>query len=203
MKTLEIQLFNFEELSKESKENAIQQIEGTRDYFYIWDESYQTVKKFNYIFDLKEGYNSWLNYQSNFDENIENLKGLRLRKYILNNYFNSLYKGKYYSTSGYFDDKNKYHYKKRYSKCQFENCCVLTGLCYDDDILKPIYELIEYKKENRQYLDNINIYDIFNSCFDNLKNSIENEIQYNESKEGIIEHIISNDINFLSTGQIY
>ena len=96
MKTVKTKIYSFNELTEEAQQNAINQYRNDfLNHDFIYDDAYKTVEKFNELFGLKEGQSSWLNFSTNFENNIEDLKGLRLQKYILNNYGNDLFKRKY------------------------------------------------------------------------------------------------------------
>lgn len=86
-----------------------------------------------------------------------------------------------------------------YSRIQKENCCILTGMCYDDDFLKPIYDFVynfrEFPSANYQTFE-----DLIQYCFDSLKSSIESEIEYRESREAIEEEIQENCMEFTEDG---
>lgn len=216
MKTIikEVKVYQFDELTEEAKQNAINKYSERQNFDYIYDEAYQTVKKANKLFNIEEGRNSWLYYSlSHIDDNIMNLKGLRLRTYILNNF--ELWKGKFYDSIG--DNRiinhpcikvHRYDLSKGarvsssnfyYSRIQKENCCILTGMCYDDDFLKPIYDFVynfrEFPSANYQTFE-----DLIQYCFDSLKSSIESEIEYRESREAIEEEIQENCMEFTEDG---
>jgi len=44
---------------------------------------------------------------------------------------------------------------------------------------------------------------LLNDCFDELKKSIENEINYRNTDEAIIEEIEANDYEFTENGNIF
>jgi hypothetical protein len=210
MKTIEITLYKFEELSEAAQQKAINNYrdEGNNDSEYCYHEAHDTVKKFNDIFNTKYGHESWLDVRtSHIDDNTINLKGLRLRKYIINNYWSQLDKGKFFSLWSKTEKSYK-HYKeghpvlkKRYSKVLFDNSCVLTGVCYDHDILDPIYNLIE-KYDPKQH-DNLDMETLFEDCFYSLKKSLENEDQYRNSDEYIFEELTNSNHVFTENGEQY
>jgi hypothetical protein len=213
MKTISINLYSFDELNPAAKETAIKEYRNKEnDYDYIWSEAHKTVKEFHKIFPTEECVNSWLDYTSYLDENATELNGLRLRKYILNNFGKYLFKPQFkgsLKTNEYINHKRiksplevnsiGNRFNPYYSAIFKDNSCVLTGVCYDDDLLKPIYKFIEEDYKN----ENVNLIDLFDSCFKSLRNSIENEIEYRESDEGIEEEIEGNDFEFTEEGNIY
>ena len=207
MKTIEISLYKFEELSEAAQKNAINNGRENVCVDFIYDDAYKTVKAFNNVFRTSEGRLSWLDVEnSNFDDAILELKGFRLQKYIWNNYKNELVKGKYYSIWSK-KEKSYKHYKdgypvlkNRYSKILKENSCVLTGVCYDDDILQPIYDFLQKRDFSNC---TINFESLLNNCFFELKKSIENEVDYRNSDEGIREELSEKDNYYTINGQIY
>ena len=202
MKTCKINLYSFNELSDAAKSKAIEDYRKGNDYSFMYDEAHETVKKFNDVFNLNEGRNSWLDYSDNFEDNVLILTGQRLRTYILNNFGNSLYKGKYYSLWSKTEKSYKYYkdgypvLKSKHSKILLENCCVLTGVCYDDDILQPIYNFIDKP-------DTSNLTDLINDCFYSLKNSLEREEDCRNTDDYISEEIEANEMQFTEDGKKY
>lgn len=210
MKTIEITLYKFEELSKEAQQKAINNYrnEGHNDSEYYYNEAHETVKKFNNIFGTKEGRDSWLDVRtSHIDDNTINLKGLRLRTYIINNYWSQLYKDKIFSLFSKTEKSYTYYkegypvLKKKYSKVLFNNSCVLTGVSYDHDILEAIYNLID-KYDSKQH-DNLDMETLFENCFYSLKKSLDNEDEYTNSDEYIFEELINSDHEFTENGEQY
>jgi hypothetical protein len=86
--------------------------------------------------------------------------------------------------------------KTRYSKIFLENSCVLTGVCYDEDILGPIYEFFDKPD------DKITFQDLMNNCIYSLCKSVYNEYLANCKEEAIIENIEANDYYFLENGKL-
>ena len=76
--------------------------------------------------------------------------------------------------------------------------CNLTGMCYDDDMLKPIYDFLELRN-----FDTTNFEDLLNSCFDAMRKTLKDEEEYMYTDEYISEEIISNDYEFTENGNIF
>ena len=86
-----------------------------------------------------------------------------------------------------------------YSNIQKESKnCNLTGMCYDDDMLKPIYDFLELRN-----FDTTNFEDLLNSCFDAMRKTLKDEEEYMYTDEYISEEIISNDYEFTENGNIF
>lgn len=204
MRTVRTKIYKFEELSEDAQQKAINKHREVMDNDFIYDDTHKVVEAFNDVFETKEGRNSWLDvYTDHMEENILELKGLRLQKYLWNNYKNQLFKGKYYSLWSKKDISYKYHkngypvLKSRYSKVLKQNSCVLTGMCYDDDMLQPIYDFLEKRNFSNC---TITFYHLINDCFDELRKTVENEIDYRNTDDAIIEEIKANEYEFTIDG---
>ncbi len=208
MRTIRTKVYSFDELNEAAQEKAIQhfRMQGMETDF-IYDDAYKTAQKFHEAFGTKEDGRTWLEvYTGHIDDNILQLKGLRLQKYIWNNFKNTLYKGKYFSLWSKTEVSYKYYkegypvLKSRHSKVIFQNCCVLTGVCYDDSLLQPIYDFLERYAEKADYYSYMDYETLLNDCFANLEKDIENEVEAQSSDECIIEHIQANEYEFKADG---
>jgi hypothetical protein len=216
MRTVRTKVFFFNELTEAAQQKAINDFRNKGiDTFYIYDEAEQTVKAFNELFNLKSGFHSWLEFRTdNIEDEVLNLSGFRLRKYILNNYGYKLFKPAYLKhgkTEETFLNPHPMRRQKTissgpnkgkvlvsyYSNIKKDNCCVLTGVCYDDDMLNPIYEFLQQPKEN------ICFEELLTECFEAIRKTIENEIEYQESDEAISETIEANEYEFTEEGNIF
>ena len=196
-----VNIYEFSELDSETQQKIINRFRENEDFSWIWYDVEKTLEEFCNIFPLTwsqldpfDTYRS--SWSVHLDETVEELTGQRLAKYIWNNYKDKLYRGKYYSTSGQYDDSGKYHYKYRYSKIQLENCCVLTGICYDDSLLSPIYDFLQDPKEN------INLNTLLNDCMCSLLSDVAGEIEGNQTAEAITENIEANNYEFYIDGSM-
>lgn len=212
MQVKETVTYKFNELSEDGKEHAINSFRNNDDGFFWQDEASDTLKafcdKFNityYEIDYCESYRN--KYRINFNEEIKDLKGIRLAKYLWNNYKNILYKGKYYSVNSNKivkhnrvkseTLKNGNIFNAYYSAITLDNSCVLTGMCYDDDILKPIYEFMNNPREDVCFSE------LLDDCINSLCKSVRSDIEYQYSDKGIIETIEANDYDFTANGIIF
>jgi len=198
MKTVEINIYQFSELSEQAKENAIEQVRNNLSLDYIFDEAVESLHKFADIFSIKIKQFDFLETSRNdivfkLEDNILQLSGQRLAIYLWNNFKSDLYKGKYYSLWSKTEISYKHH-KNGYPV--LNDCCVLTGVCYDQDLLDPIYKFLEKPTD-------INFEELLNDCIQNLCKSVASENDYRYSDEGIIEDIESNDFEFEENGNIY
>lgn len=188
MKTKMITVYQFSELSQKTQQKVLDKFRETSDSYWIYSEAQQTVKEFERHFPTdSNGKKSWLECNVNANDEILELMGLRLRTYLINNFGHILFK-----------PKTRYkNNKKRVSKIFTETCCNLAGICYDDDMLKPIYHFICGFKY-RDY----NFEELMKECYQNLKTALEKEEEYMYSDEYIIENIECNGYEFMECGTI-
>ena len=97
MRTIRTKVYSFNELSNEAQQTAIKKFRNNGvNTDFIYDDAYNSVKAFNEVFGTREGSCSWLDvYTYHIDDNILELKGFRLQKYLWNNYYNALFKPKF------------------------------------------------------------------------------------------------------------
>ena len=218
--TMNYQVYDFSELSETAKEKVVNDF--SNDSFYaswIFDEAGKTLEDFCSIFsinyrniDFLEPYRN--EYRFALEDNILELSGLRLRTYILNNYYSNLYKRSYLKDGGVSDtipnshkmrkisqiqancsNKGKYSISY-YSNIQFDNECPLTGVCYDYSILDPIYNFLNKPKKST-------FEDLLNDCISNLCKDIQKEYEYQLTQGAIEEHCLANDYKFLENGEMF
>ena len=216
MRTIEVCLYKFDELSKDAKRKAMDDYEPETSFY--WDEAYQTVKKFHDVFGTKENHRSWLEIGTgHIDDCILELTGFRLQKYLWNNFGDILFKNKYLKHGDLSDVKKPYHRMQKqyqitnncpnkgkwsisyYSNIQKESSCVLTGVCYDDDLLDPIYKFLDSRNPDYR---SVNFQDLLEDCFYSLRKSLENEDEYRSSDEAKSEDLIENEYEFDERGNI-
>jgi hypothetical protein len=199
MRTATIKVYKVDELSEKAKEKAFNDFCCTSDYFSA-SENESTLKEFENLFPIKVkqweyGFQgSYINYEFTDDE-IEELSGIRLLKYLYNNYWTDLFKGKYYSKGRYID--GKYTYKSRRSKAIFEHCCVLTGYCIDDDILDPIYNFLKKPEAH------ITFNDLMDDCLQSWIKACENDYEAYFSMESFEDMAQANEWEFKENGEMF
>jgi hypothetical protein len=203
MKTITVKVYSYDELSDEAKEKAREWYRSGNDYPW-YSECQESLKGFenalpikikdwSYGEDLNRSYINW--YCTN--ENLESLTGLRLRTWLINNFWNLIEKGKYQSTAGTYDADGKYHYKKRYSNCTKEVIAPFTGYIADDILLGPIRDFI--KKPDYLSMDFKTLID---DCFYSFMKSVADDIEYQNEDEQIAESIRTNEYEFTEDGEI-
>lgn len=216
MRTIRTKIYKFQELNKEAQQIAIERYRNNNlDFSFIYDDAEKTVLAFNNAFNLSTGRNSWLEFTENYEDYILNLTGLRLRKYLLNNFNDTLFKRKYLKHGELLDSFKPYHRMKKQTEIT-NNCpnkgkisvsyysnifvdannCNLTGMCYDCNMMQPIYDFLELRT-----FDSTNFEDLLNSCFDTMRKTLQKEEEYMYSDEYITEEIEANEYEFLENGK--
>ena len=193
MRTETITVYSFNELSDEAKQTALNGWrESNYQNGYAWEnDNRESLKAFCDLFNVTlDRYN---NPRVHATDEILALSGVRLMAYLWNNYGNALYKPKYI-----YNIKQGVHagMKSRYSKCQVENSCVLTGYCMDDDILQPVYEAM-----HKPYAGDFQ--DLISECIQAYETAVEQDHDYQDSLEYCAESCEANEYEFTEDGKRY
>jgi len=213
MRTVETKIYKFDELNDDAKQTAIDYFRETEDFSWLIGEATDTLNAFCEIFpvrwsniDFTETYRS--SWSVNLDDSVSELSGWRLSTYLWNNYRHGLYRGKYYGKLvNTFPDgrpipKSKEHpigqrHVFRHSNITMENSCILTGMCYDDSILGPIYDFMENPS------DVVDFSDLLNDCMDTLISDVWNAIEAQYQDDNIIESIDAYGYEFTEDGKLF
>ena len=200
--TIEIKIYNYEDLLLPENESIKRRVVNRyNDYNdgIDYSEFKDTKNKFEEAFGIKiNGSRDW---SHKYSEEVMNLKGIRLLKYIHNNFFDAIFEGKYFSLWSEKEKTYKYHkegcsvLKSRHSKVMFTKDCTLTGVCYDLDILDPVYNFLEKPSED------ITFEYLIQECLDSFERAMDKQEEYNNSDEGILESL--EDKEFTEDGNIY
>ena len=203
MKVITKTVYTVDELSPDALERAHMDYLSDGDYYHWADENAATLKAFTDIFpvivrDYEYGYHNYINFEmdNGLDDEVYDFTGIRLAKWLWNNYRDRLYKGKFYSTPGKYVD-GKYTYKSRHSKIILDNCCPLTGYCVDDAILAPIYKFMA-SPDNYQTLE-----DIMNDCLQSWVYACRDDVEAAESLESFIDMAQANEWTFTKEGKFW
>lgn len=216
-------VYEFDELSDEAKKEAIK---GQRDFELQTENPWagewrDTLHEIEKLFDIEvdfDSYNqhsiSWRKWwNKEYGEEMLSLSGNRALSFLWNNYGRDIYKGKYYSCHDRWEN-GKYRYVSRRSKCTLvSGDCPLTGVCYDNDALDPLWNFLEGKSPDEKPMviqhqfkyrfENWTVKDIIEDCVDSLCDAWEREEEYRLSDEGLIESIKSNDYEYYEDGTLY
>jgi hypothetical protein len=210
MKTRTITIYSVDELSDQAQQKAHENFLSSEDFYFWGDENEQTLKAFCDIFPvtIKEceyGYRNFINFSLNTGDEYQekcfyDITGIRLLKYIYNNYGGYLFKPKYLGSI----DKHVKHpcfhnktakiinkeYSVYYSRIQKENCCVLTGYCIDDDILQPLYDFLKKPDKTSTFED------LMKNCLDSWISACNADYEATQTLEYFIDHAQANDYEF-------
>jgi hypothetical protein len=208
MKTVTVNIYKFSELSEDAKQKAIDNYrsQGVDQFYY--DEIIDSIKKLSDIFNLKFGRKYTDIRTGHIEDNILQLSGVRLYKYLINNYYVDLFRPKYIKCidreircKQFICEVNKYKNGTistfLYSKMKYDNSCVLTGVCYDDDILKPIYDFLNKPEKSVTFEDLIQ--DV--ECA--IQKTFNDTEEWVNSEEYITEIIEANEYEFTEDGNRY
>jgi hypothetical protein len=201
-RTIRTKVYQFNELSDTAKEKAIEWYRNGSDDGQIYaDEIIDSVKAVADLFNLKFGREYTDIRTGHIEDTILELKGIRLYKYLINNYYNTLFSKKQYYFCRLKDGSKQFNCVgqnsgKYTSKCQWQIAsCPLTGVCYDMDILQPVYDFLKRPDKSTTFADLIsNIEYAIQKTFDN------NE-QWVNSDEFITEQIQANEYEFTADGR--
>lgn len=208
MKTINLTLYNFDELSDEVQKVIIdrerwstmeQCMEGYKsEYLYSlnkfeelmnisvpsWNVGYSGS---NFTVNIKTIVTSEWRYEKSGDEiydclYLENLSGTLLLRYLQKNVLPHLFIGKCYRISKYHNEKHGW--SKRFSKIIKECSCPLTGYIYDMALLEPIFGYLEKPDLEKNYEDLINM------CIESFFQSWHKEYEYwGDDEDAIRENL--------------
>lgn len=218
MKEVKVKLFPFAELKEEIQEIIINERQSRIDFaepFYYEHE--ETLKAFEELMGIKV--KNWTidSYRYNYrieyairaymtdgychDVEGEEIKGKYLWRYLMNNVYDDVFPRKTFIKydAGYNSEKHRWN-KQRTSRVIREqwNECVLTGVCYDCDILEPIAKYLSKPIDDNYTLD-----DIVHDCLDNFFSAWQKEIEYYNSYEGVKECLTELDDMYYANGKVF
>ena len=208
MKTIELKLYEFSELSEDAQQNAISNLDTDNHAEYLAHEVKDTLDAFCAIFPIK-----WISFDiANCDYSVKftgedehkNLTGIRLLKHLENNYFPQLRKGNYRTYKGnskhlcikYTKLNNGNTYGAFYSRIFFNYECSLTGMCFDSYILDT---LLQFRNNPK----NVDFEELLTDCVFNLLKGVRIDLEYYESEEFKREELIQLDNLYTEDGEQY
>ena len=199
MKELKATLYKFSELSEEAQQKVIDRERDDIQEMGIdaWASEYESsLQEFSTLFGINV--RNWevdpcsYNYQFSFKEDIyerdaSDVKGKYLARFM-RDIHRHVYKGKYFSTGGHYDENGNYHYKQRHSKVLFvDHDCPLTGYCGDNFILHPVYEWFKKPDYNKS------LYDLVDECLDSFFKEWRDDMESCGTDEYVREEIEANE----------
>jgi hypothetical protein len=208
MKTITIELFKFDELSEKAQQVAIENYRNGDNHCGDVGEVINSAKAAIELFNLETG-NRYSNVRhSHIEDHILELKGIRAYKYLLNNYGGELFKRaciKHYDSHKFipqfYCERKTYKNGNKstfvYSRYKKTDSCVLTGVCYDDDILSPVYDFLAKPCQHTT------IQDIFEQLGEAIAKTFNDFEEWVNSDEYISEVFEGNDYDFTENGNRY
>jgi len=205
MKTIRTKVYQFNELTEQAKKEAIKWYrEGNEDASMYSDEIIESVKAVAGLFDLKFGREYTDIRTGHIDDNIIQLQGVRLYKWLINNYSRNWIDANYISKhkdgkfkNSYFEYKYdcvKYRKSKISVTNNLENC-PLTGVCYDMDIMQPVIDFLKKPDTSTTFED------LTNEIESAISKTFERNEQWVNSDEYITEQIECNEYEFTKDGK--
>lgn len=181
---IKTKVYEYKELDKDVQDKLYDKYVCNFDYPWRY-EAQDTLDKFCEIFniDIKDldydyKYCSFTVDYDSFDqeEGVAQMSPIRLRTFILNNFFDDIYKGKYYFKGS----------RHKYSKVFYTKDCPLTGYCFDMDILDTIWDFIDNPMKYRY-----TTYEgIIEECIDNYIKAYNNDYDNMISREYFEEEVM-------------
>lgn len=207
MKTIELKLYSFNELSKEAQKKVVDSWEPFTDY--ITSEAFDAAQKFFALFNsrltsLDFDREEWS--CSGLPDNLLEVSGLRLATWLQNNVADQLFKPKYLKC---FDGHKKHkmcanrtakrtgkRYCFAYSNVQRVSDCPLTGVCYDYSILKPLLDFMSRPDNTTTARE------LIGDCLQSLCKDVTAEIEYLSTPDAVSEECAANDYMFTAEGKM-
>jgi hypothetical protein len=200
MREVTMKVYSVEELSERALERAY--YDWCSDSDYPWgEENRKTLLEFEKIFPVEVtdwqygGCYKYVRFSMTCDDEVADLEGFRLAKYIWNNYRHIIYNGKYYSKGKCVD--GKYQYVSRRSKINLERECSLTGYYLDYDILEPVYDFIDSPRPN------VTFRDLMEECLESWLSTCEDDYNNYYSIDNFIEIANANNYEFYEDGSMF
>lgn len=199
MKTRTINIYEFSELSDTAKETALSDFRDDGEFFW-WSDWEKSLKEFSDAIGIRTSYaispysHSHCNIADHsFEDGQTELSGMRLRTFLLNNYYHILYEKKTYGK--YVKRDNEEWTYNRYSKIQYQGtCCPFTGFCGDEDLLDPIKDFIDHPKD-------ITLIELLEECLNFWMKTVISDMEQQDSEEFISEHFDANEYEFDEDGK--
>jgi len=209
MRTIRTKIYKYSELTEQGKASAIENYRNSGyDNQFYYDEIIESVKAVAELLNFKFGREYTDIRTGNIDDNILQLSGVRLYKYLVNNYYSDLFKPSYIKIihrsvywKQFICERGKGQngeYTQIYSRMRIsKDNCPLTGVCYDADILAPIYDFMAKIGTSTTFEDLINdISNAISKCFESTENWLN-------SKEFITSEFEANNYEFTQDGRIF
>lgn len=191
-----VETYTFAELSKDVQEKLIDKHRSYMSehidlYNHMEYEAIDSVQQLHRLFGINTGRS--YDYITSIDgiQDIDELCGLRLRTWLINNHYDTLYK-----------PKSRTHWHLEIER----NAYGMTGLSYDYGLLMPLWEFIEDPREFiRTYgyssIDRVSARLLFGESWGIHERTIENERDYLCSREYALEYLGNDDTMYHADGR--
>ena len=202
MRKIITKVYNFNELSEEAKEKAIE----THRYDFVngWSDenwaSIQAIAKACSLEVVSNNYNDtgFSHFVLEVNDYNATLHGSRAMAYIYNNWIMPNMNGKYYATPGKWIN-GVYTYTHTRSKCALEFSCPFTGYYMDDCLIIAYKKFCECVRINPLF----GIGDFVGVLSECVSEFLQNDYNYSISDENIAELLTANNYEFLENGVDY
>ncbi len=196
MRTVEVKIYKFEELSEEAKERAINAHRDINDNCY--NEYEATLKAFEKVFPHPD---------KGVDEDVLSMSVNRLRTWVINNFWDEIHKGKYYSLWSKEQPKDNTYgvLKARYSRIIWERSCPLTGMVFDMDVLEHVYKFLDNDPNLKDYYSEVN-YDysvLYYDCIQSLESTYDKHSEHQRSDVMVADTLVANEYEFTESGELF
>lgn len=206
MRTLNV--FTFNELSDSAKQNAVECYRAYRggDDFYF-SEYKASLEAF--ADDIGININNWsygldcctVDFDFGDLEVLNTIKGARAYAWVVNNVKGLRPGPRVYTVSREVNrhgfTRNERIVKHVSGVYLADDCCNYTGVCCDEDLMKPFREFL-IKPDSRT------IADLINEAIDSYCSALQADLEYQESDEYLTEELVNGDSpEFFENGTIY
>jgi hypothetical protein len=199
MKEVKCKLYKFDELSEESQKVVMNRERDSiqQNAIDAWESEHrETLKEFSDIFEIdvrnwevsSYGHDFSFRFRHDvYERDADDVSGKLLLRF-LNSIYYEVRSRKYFSC-GHRWENGKFHFSSRKSKILWEEMnCPLTGVCYDCDILKPIYDW--HKKPDWGK----SLSDLVYDCLENFFSSWEDECYSFGSDEYVSQELMESSV---------
>lgn len=190
MRTIQTDVFQFDELSEKAKEKA-------RDWYrsgdtYAWqEENRASLDAFCAVFPVQvrdwsyDAYDFDIRHSVTCDEEVAELTGPRLVAYLANNF------------GHVFSERKTYRVRDRVRKSramQVSTDCPFTGYCMDESLLDPLRAFL--KKPGLTTFG-----DMLTDCLDAWGKACRDDCAWQATDENVDESIRANEYEFTEEGE--
>lgn len=186
MRTVRIKVYKYAELGGKAQKVALNNMREGME-FHWGDEYIDSIKKGceHFDFELKHWSIDWdssarssFTLSSSHSEEVDELSGARLWKFIQNN--------------SYLKYRNKYHNNRLDNL--LDGDCPFTGYCGDENFLDAVREFIA-KPTNMTFKE------LIEECVERTIKAGCADWDYQNSEKGIVEEMEANDYEFYENGK--